>query len=101
MSILEFCPHGVVKVLRCYECEPRMVPAQERRTQTPANETQVGGNHYKIQPIQPWDFIHANGIGFLAGNAIKYIARYKLKGGVEDLKKAQHYITKLIEEETK
>ena len=34
--------------------------------------------------------------GFLRGNVIKYIARDK--GGVEDLKKARHYLDKLIEE---
>ena len=34
--------------------------------------------------------------GFLRGNAIKYLIRYKLKGGVEDLKKARDYINRLI-----
>ena len=61
-----------------------------------ANKRQVGGNHYN-RPIQPWDYIAANGIGFLDGNAIKYLTRWKDKGGVEDLKKARHYIDKLIE----
>jgi hypothetical protein len=36
-------------------------------------------------------------VGFLRGNAIKYLARCNEKGGVEDVKKAQHYIEKLIE----
>jgi hypothetical protein len=67
-----------------------------------ANSTQVGGDHYKSKPIQPWDFIIANGIGFCEGNAIKYISRWRDKNGVEDLKKARHYIDKLIEiEESK
>lgn len=65
-----------------------------------ANEKQVGGDHYKRQPVQPWDYIHRNGIGFLAGCAIKYLSRYKDKGGVADLEKARHFIDKLIEEET-
>jgi len=39
--------------------------------------------------------------GFLRGNVIKYIARYKDKNGVEDLLKAKHYLEKLIEEESK
>ena len=34
--------------------------------------------------------------GFLQGNVIKYIARYRDKNGVDDLKKAQDYLTKLI-----
>jgi hypothetical protein len=62
-----------------------------------ANEQQVGGEHYAVKAIQPWDFIIANNIGYLEGNIIKYISRWKDKGGVEDLKKAQHYLQKLIE----
>jgi hypothetical protein len=62
-----------------------------------ANEQQVGGAHYAVKAIQPWDFIIANDIGYLEGNIIKYISRWKDKGGVEDLKKAQHYLQKLIE----
>jgi len=61
-----------------------------------ANDRQHGGNHYQ-KPIQPWDFIAANGIGFFDGNAIKYLSRWRDKGGVEDLLKAKHYIDKLIE----
>lgn len=33
--------------------------------------------------------------GFLRGNAIKYLIRYKLKGGIKDLKKAMDYIARL------
>lgn len=64
------------------------------------NEQQVGGNHY-LTEIQPWDFILANNLPFLEGNIIKYICRYKEKGGVEDLYKANHYLKKLIETEEK
>ena len=62
-----------------------------------ANAQQVGGAHYAVKAIQPWDFIIANNIGYLEGNIIKYITRWKDKGGVEDLKKARHYLDKLIE----
>lgn len=65
-----------------------------------ANDIQHGGTHYQ-QPIQPWDFIAANGIGFFEGNAIKYLSRWREKGGVDDLRKAAHYIEKLIELETR
>jgi hypothetical protein len=61
-----------------------------------ANDTQTGGTHYQVA-IQPWDYIIANGLGYLEGNVIKYVTRYKNKGGIEDLRKAQHYLTKLIE----
>ena len=61
------------------------------------NAHQIGGNHYKNKAIQPWDYIVANDMGYLAGNIIKYVTRYKDKNGVEDLKKARHYLDKLIE----
>lgn len=63
----------------------------------PANVTQVGGDHYRTQPIQPWDYIAANGLGFFEGNVVKYVSRHRQKGGVEDLRKARHYLDKLIE----
>jgi len=66
-----------------------------------ANNTQIAGTHYKKKTIEPWDFIAANNIGFFEGNAIKYLSRWRDKGGVEDLRKARHYIEKLIELETK
>lgn len=63
-----------------------------------ANDT--GPGHYKDKPMQPWDFIVANNLGYLEGNVIKYISRWRQKGGVEDLRKAKHYIEKLIEVES-
>jgi len=64
-----------------------------------ANAVQVGGVHYKTKTLQPWDAIIAWDMGFLDGNALKYLVRFRDKGGVEDLKKARHYIDKLIEVE--
>jgi hypothetical protein len=58
--------------------------------------TQVGGDHYKIYKIQPTEFIHTNSIPFIEGNIIKYVMRHKNKNGIEDLKKARHYIDLLI-----
>jgi hypothetical protein len=62
-----------------------------------ADDTQIGGSHYKDKTIQPWDYIIANDLGYLEGNVVKYVTRWKNKNGVEDLKKAQHYLSKLIE----
>ncbi len=62
-----------------------------------ANKIQHGGDHYKTQVIEPWDFIVENNIGYLEGNAIKYLARWRQKGGITDLKKAAHYVQKCIE----
>lgn len=64
-----------------------------------ALEVQVGGAHYKDMPIQPVEFIHRNGIGFCEGCAIKYLARWRSKGGLQDLQKARHFIDLLIEME--
>ena len=58
---------------------------------------QVGGSHYSEMAIQPIEFIHKNGLSFIQGNVIKYVCRYKSKGGIEDLNKAKHYIDLLIE----
>ena len=62
-----------------------------------AYESQIGGSHYSNMEIQPIEFIHKNGLSFIQGNIIKYVCRYKLKGGVQDLNKAKHYIDLLIE----
>lgn len=62
-----------------------------------ANEEQVGGRHYIEKAIQPWDYIVANNLGYLEGCIVKYVTRYKDKGGIEDLVKAVHYLEKLIE----
>ena len=70
-----------------------------------SDKRQVGGSHYRELQIQPWDAMRAwmtpaEFRGFLRGNAIKYLARCDKKGAlVEDLRKARHYIDKLIEEE--
>jgi hypothetical protein len=58
---------------------------------------QVGGNHYKKYKIQPVEFIIKNNIGFVEGNIIKYVLRFKEKGGVQDLLKAKHYMELLID----
>ena len=58
---------------------------------------QVGGAHYKGKSIQPWDYISSNRLGYLEGNIIKYVSRWQDKGGIEDLRKARHYLDKLIE----
>jgi hypothetical protein len=64
---------------------------------TNALDVQVAGDHYKKLAIQPVQYIHANGIGYFEGNVIKYVSRWRDKGGIADLKKARHYIDLLIE----
>jgi len=72
-----------------------------------ANEIQIAGSHYKQLSVEPWDAMEAwmtpeQFQGFLLGSAIGYLARFNTignpaKGGVTDIKKAAHYLQKLIE----
>lgn len=66
-----------------------------------ALNTQVSGDHYKSLKIQPIEFIHANAIPFAEGSVIKYVTRWRAKGGIADLEKAKHFIELLIELEKK
>jgi hypothetical protein len=63
-----------------------------------ANNNQIGGKHYQAN-IQTWDYILAHDLGYLEGNIIKYVTRYRKKNGIMDLGKALHYLEKLIEVE--
>lgn len=58
-----------------------------------ANDHQVGGAHYQVG-YQPWDFIADMGFDYFLGNAVKYVSRWRSKGGVKDLEKARHYLEK-------
>ena len=61
-----------------------------------ANDTQVGGIHYKAD-YQHWDFVCDTDMPYLLGCATKYVARWQDKAGVEDLNKAIHYLEKATE----
>ena len=52
---------------------------------------QVGGKHYKDMLIQAYEFISKNDLSFFQGNVVKYVCRYKLKNGIQDLEKIIHY----------
>lgn len=65
-----------------------------------ADDRQVGGTHYKDLEVQPWSVMesvltHAEFVGFLKGNIIKYAMRQGKKEGSNDAGKCQHYIEKL------
>ncbi|MBB4039125.1 hypothetical protein GGR34_000760 [Microvirga flocculans] len=55
-----------------------------------ALDTQVGGNHYSKLKIQPFEYSMANGLGPAEHTAIKYVTRWKDKGGIKDIDKAIH-----------
>lgn len=71
-------------------------PIQDRNDHKPLG-LQIGGKHYKAMKIQPVEYIHANQIPFIEGSIIKYLSRWRDKGGVQDLQKAKHFIDLLIE----
>jgi len=64
-----------------------------------AFDEQIGGNHYKLMMIQPTEYILANNLGWCEANVVKYISRWRAKGGVDDLRKVVHYTQILIEKE--
>lgn len=61
-----------------------------------AQKKQVGGSHYQVAAIQPWDIMAAYGLDPWSANVVKYILRFPYKAGRQDLEKAQHYIEYLI-----
>jgi hypothetical protein len=67
--------------------------------QLSALNKQEGGDHYKKCAIQPVEYIHANKLGFIEGSVVKYITRFRDKGGEADLRKIIHFVELLIEME--
>ena len=65
-----------------------------------ATEIQIAGAHYKGFAIQPAEFCYKNEIPYLEATAIKYLCRWRLKNGLEDLQKAKHFIDLLIQFES-
>lgn len=69
-------------------------------TMAKANDTQVGGDHYrKFGDLQHWDVVKHFKLGYLEGCATKYIFRHRDKNGAADIRKAIHYLEKLLEQE--
>ena len=62
-------------------------------------QIQVGGDHYKLLKIQPLEYALENDLGICEHAVIKYVSRWRDKGGIEDLRKARHYIDLMIERE--
>ena len=56
---------------------------------------QEGGDHYQSE-YGHWDWVSDIDMGYLPGNATKYVARWRKKNGVTDLKKALTYVDKMI-----
>ena len=60
-------------------------------------DVQIDGDHYKNFAIQPAEFSFKNKFNWHQGEIIKYVTRYNLKHGRDDLEKAKHLIEMLIE----
>jgi Protein of unknwon function (DUF3310) len=62
-----------------------------------ALDVQVGGDHYKKLKIQPMEYSMANGLDACQHTIVKYVTRFRDKGGIADLEKARHTLDMLIE----
>lgn len=76
-----------------------------------ANQTQIGGEHYKADEgaqaraeqvglnkvPEHWDIVHVHELDYFQGAITKYVMRHKKKRGIEDLKKARHFLDKYVE----
>lgn len=60
-------------------------------------KNQIGGDHYATMAIGPLEYALSNGLGPCEANIVKYVSRWKAKNGIEDLRKARHYLDALIE----
>jgi hypothetical protein len=60
-------------------------------------DIQVGGDHYKNMAIGPLEYALANNLGPCEHAIVKYVSRWEDKGGIQDLRKARHYLDILIE----
>lgn len=81
----------------CQEGEPECQEENNNQNNNPRNP-----NHYADMSIDALDVMSVNFsneayMGFLEGNVLKYIMRYRNKNGLEDLIKAQRYLDILIE----
>lgn len=63
----------------------------------PANDRQVGGDHYKKGGEEHWDRAWRLKYDPFQYIITKWIERWRDKGGIQDLEKAHHALTKYIE----
>lgn len=76
-----------------------MPDIEETKENPEEKHEQVGGDHYQGEELQHWDLCHMFKWDWFQGNITKYVMRHKKKNGLEDLKKAQHYLNEYIKKE--
>lgn len=97
--------HGLIGINENYCDICASEEPQERHYKThqlaqdSAFNTQVGGSHYTKLAIQPMEYSFKNKLDPCQHTAIKYITRFRDKGGKQDLEKAIDCIQMLIEME--
>ena len=62
-------------------------------------EMSINPQHYRQGDIEVIDFILDQKMDYLTANVQKYIARWRFKDGIEDLRKARWFLDKLIEQQ--
>ena len=102
----KLCPHCYCEVggsdVYCQWCHKLILNPQQytypivTEIKKSPLDIQVKGDHYKKYKIQPVEFCQVNNVPYCESNVIKYIMRHKDKNGLEDLKKAKHYIELLV-----
>lgn len=73
------------------------VQAEQQAKQASPWDTQVGGTHYTKCGIQPFEYSMRNGLDPMQHTVVKYVTRFRDKGGIADLEKAKHTIDLLIQ----
>ena len=76
---------------------PLYAPPKFAEKTEQANARQIGGDHYKGQDLQHWDYCYARGFDCFQYIISKWVERWRKKGGIEDLRKARHALDKYIE----
>ena len=75
----------------------KFITADQSIDNMKATDLQVGGGHYTSMVIQPYEFCYRNSLDYLQSNVIKYVCRFRQKGGKKDLEKAIHTLKVLME----
>jgi len=80
----------------------KQIPIKSVENTEPVEDKINHPNHYTFGNIETIDFIkdkltNEQYIGYCLGNVMKYISRYRLKGGLDDLEKAMVYLGWAIE----
>jgi hypothetical protein len=92
------CGSGVSMVTnptKCYKCGVKVFSKHPEAYKEP--DMVKAPPHYTVMDPQPKDLCVQ--LPFLEGNIVKYVCRHRHKGGLEDLQKAQEWLTILIERE--